>query len=118
MNRMEVIFTPSIARDPRLGIFLSPPDIFRETDSTSPAIDTGLCFFFFNITSASGSTRCCQQVTLAKKPVGDVTDSRRPELERFKSDLEEERLSLTGSGLSWRGTEDLRYNNVTCTFNK
>ena len=50
------------------------------------------------------------------KPVGDVSDSRRTELERFKSDLEEERLSLTGSGLSWRGTEDLRYNNVTCTL--
>ena len=73
-------FTPfsGIVREPMLGVLFNPfPICFRDTESASPAIETGLCFFFLRLTSASGSILCCQQVTLAKNPVGDVTDSLR-----------------------------------------
>jgi hypothetical protein len=64
-------FTPtgSTGREPRLGTrFRLPPTAFSGTASP-PAMEAGRCFFrLLRLTSASGSIRCCQQVTLARKP--------------------------------------------------
>jgi hypothetical protein len=51
--------------------------VFIDTDGESPAIETGLCFFFLlRLTSTLGSILCCQQVTLARNPEGcSSTDS-------------------------------------------
>ena len=58
-----------------LGVlFIKFPICFRL--SASPAMDMGLCFFFLLMfTSASGSILCCQQVTLARNSLGEVTES-------------------------------------------
>ena len=79
-----------MTRLPELEVLLSRLCL-RPMLSASPAMDTGRCFLLLpTLASDSGSTLCCQQVTLARNSFGEVTESF-----RTGTDLEEEVLLIS-----------------------
>ena len=59
-----------------LRVLFKLPTWRRFKLSASPAMETGRCFRFLSrLTSISGSTLCCQQVTLARNSFGDLIES-------------------------------------------